>query len=226
MRVLIVAAAALHRDGLAQALERWEHVRVIASVPSVDDAVMHAQAAHPDIGILELHASVRVEAARAIVRASPTTRLIALLAPDEQIDVIASAEAGIMGCQSLESRVEELVQLLDRVTRGEFACTPLAAGRLAWHIASLSNHDRPARATACPRTDLERLTKREREVVSMLERGLSNKQIARALTIELATVKNHVHSILEKLEVETRGAAVAAVARRPSAAYQPGFVGA
>jgi DNA-binding NarL/FixJ family response regulator len=224
MRVLIVATAALHRDGLAQALERWTHVRVIASVPSVDDAVTHAQSSQPDVGILELQASVRVEAARAIVRASPATRLVALLAPDERLDVITSAEAGIMGCQSLDGCIEELVQLLDRVTRGEFACTALAAGQLARHLTSISNHGDPGRPGARSGSDLERLTRREREVVCMLERGLSNKQIARALSIELATVKNHVHSILEKLEVGTRGAAVAALAGRRRTPYELGSV--
>ncbi len=81
-------------------------------------------------------------------------------------------------------------------------CTPRIAALLLRRVAE----------AAAPRSSgLERLTPRETEIVDLIEQGLSNKQIARRLSIELATVKNHVHNILEKLEVARRGEAVARV---------------
>jgi DNA-binding NarL/FixJ family response regulator len=82
-------------------------------------------------------------------------------------------------------------------------CSPRAAAALLRHIAVLANE----------RPDAVELTTRELQIVRLIERGLSNKEIGRQLCIELATVKNHVHNILAKLEVGSRREAVAHVRR-------------
>lgn len=216
MRVLIVAAAALHREGLVLALGHWSHIQVVGAAASVADALILLQASRPEIALLDVPQEIRLEGARDILRAGAGTQIVALVSPHENVDLVASAGAGIMGCQSLDGHLTDLVHLLERVARGEFAGSALAAGRLARRLSAL--------VCGAPQADppvdqSRRLTPREREVAGMLERGLSNKAIARELVIELATVKNHVHSILDKLCVSSRGAAVAALAppggRRP-----------
>jgi DNA-binding NarL/FixJ family response regulator len=88
------------------------------------------------------------------------------------------------------------------VTRGEFLCSPGTAATLLRRVAALAAERHTADNGA-------RLTPREQQVVRLIDEGLSNKEIARRLSIEVRTVKNHVHSILEKLQVRRRGEAAA-----------------
>jgi len=88
--------------------------------------------------------------------------------------------------------------------RGEAVCSPRVAGALLRRIAALATDGRSDRVPA-------HLTKREREIMGLIDEGLSNKEIAKRLRIEVATVKNHVHNILEKLQVHRRGEAAARV---------------
>jgi two-component system nitrate/nitrite response regulator NarL len=94
------------------------------------------------------------------------------------------------------------------VTRGETLCSPRIAATLFRRVAALAAD----RRVGDERT-LRRLTRRERQIVDLIADGLSNKEIAHRLQIEFATVKNHVHNILEKLQVTRRADAVAALRR-------------
>lgn len=126
------------------------------------------------------------------------------LAPDSERDIVATAEAGIGGYVPPDASIEDLVEAVKHAARGEMICSPRVAAALARRIATLASN-RPV-GSAAPS-----LTAREMEVLELLEIGLSNKQIANRLSIRLATVKNHVHSILAKLNVRRRGEAVAAL---------------
>ncbi len=106
-----------------------------------------------------------------------------------------------------EASLEELVEVVESVARGESLLAPRIGALLLRRVAEAAGHKRAPTAAG-------RLTPRELQVVGLIDEGLSNKQIAARLSIELATVKNHVHSILEKLEVERRAEAAARV-RQP-----------
>jgi DNA-binding NarL/FixJ family response regulator len=103
---------------------------------------------------------------------------------------------------SREGSLEDLISALDSVSRGELLCPPRIAAGLRRRVAALA----AARAPVGPRGHL---TRREAEVAGLIDAGLSNKQIAQRLCIEVPTVKNHVHNILEKLQVHRRGEAAA-----------------
>lgn len=118
--------------------------------------------------------------------------------------VLASAEGGVLGYLPREATAAELVEALERMATGEVACPPRIVETLGRWLSSRT--DRPARSL------VDDLTRREREVVELVRLGLSNKQIAERLCIEVTTVKSHVHSILGKLNVERR-AEVAALLR-------------
>jgi two-component system, NarL family, nitrate/nitrite response regulator NarL len=92
-----------------------------------------------------------------------------------------------------------LLQTIESVERGELLCTPRVAASLLHRVQWLSRYAQPAPA--------QHLTYREREVLQLIDQGFSNKEIARALSIELGTVKNHVHNILNKLKVARRSEA-------------------
>jgi len=99
--------------------------------------------------------------------------------------------------------VEDLVAALESVGRGELLCSAQTAAALLRRVAAL------AAGRSAPAQPLSNLTRREREIGGLLEAGLSNKDIAVQLGIEVATVKNHVHNVLEKLQVHRRGQAAA-----------------
>jgi DNA-binding NarL/FixJ family response regulator len=101
------------------------------------------------------------------------------------------------------------------VARGEALCSPRVAGLLFRRVTALA-------CERAPQADLSLLTQRERETLSLIEHGLSNKEIARRLAIRLTTVKNHVHHILEKLGVSRRGAAAAVIRQGGSQGPGPG----
>jgi two-component system, NarL family, nitrate/nitrite response regulator NarL len=131
--------------------------------------------------------------------------VVAFAISDAPDDVIEWAEVGVAAFVGREATQEEMFAAMIAAAHGELLCSPRAAAALLARISALSDgRERAAR--------LESLTLREQEVVRLLAEGLSNKQIASRLTIELPTVKNHVHSILEKLGVAGRRDA-ASVAR-------------
>ncbi|HEX7241600.1 MAG TPA: response regulator transcription factor, partial [Longimicrobiaceae bacterium] len=119
--------------------------------------------------------------------------------------VLACAEAGVSGYVSRGASLDDLVGALRSVARGELVCSPHIAGSLFRRVAALSERREASPAAV--------LTPREREILGLIDQGLSNKEISRRLRIELSTVKNHVHNLLEKLQVSRRGAAAACLRR-------------
>lgn len=124
-------------------------------------------------------------------------RVIAVGIREEESEVLACAAAGIDGYVPLDAAADDLVHVLDSVNRRELVCSPKVAATLyncAALLASVSS---------------EPLTLRELEVINLMNSGHSNKEIARGLSIEASTAKNHVQNILQKLNVHRRGQAAA-----------------
>ena len=128
--------------------------------------------------------------------------MVALGVADADDHVLGCAEAGVAGYVPRDASLDDLVAVIESAFRGEAICSPRIAGSLLRRIATLA-------AGQNGTMPLAHLTGREREIVRLIDRGLSNKEIARDLGIEVATVKNHVHNILEKLQVRRRGEAAA-----------------
>ncbi len=120
---------------------------------------------------------------------------------ESEDEVIAFAEAGLTAYVSRDGSIDHLVEVIQSAVRGELICSPRIAGALFRRIGLM--------ATQRERTDLI-LTLREREVLRLIREDLGNKQIAERLQIAEATVKNHVHSLLEKLNVKRRAQAARA----------------
>jgi len=130
----------------------------------------------------------------------PTARIIVLNVSDaDEPAVIAWAEAGVSGLLARDVDVDDVAQAVGTTTGGGTVCSPRLASLLLRRAARAAGD----RRVASP------LTSREREIAELLEEGLSNKEIAAQLKIELPTVKNHVHSILTKLKASRRGRAAA-----------------
>jgi DNA-binding NarL/FixJ family response regulator len=142
-----------------------------------------------------------------LVAAIPEVKVVAFAVPETESDIIACAEAGVAACVTREASFGELVATIERVGSGESLCSPQVAAVLLRRVATLAAARSVEPASA--------LTGREREILDLIDEGLSNKQIAQRLCIELPTVKNHVHNLLEKLDVQSRYEAAALMRNNP-----------
>jgi DNA-binding NarL/FixJ family response regulator len=198
-RVFICIATRLYREGLAHFLAEDGRLQVAGAAPDVATTLGSSVARDADLLLVDVgpHAS-GVRGLRRLAAGFPGAKPVAL-AIEESTDVVACAEAGARGYVTRDASLEELVTTLEAVGRDELVCTPTVAAVLMRRVGSLARISQRDEAGG-----ERRLTARQLEVALLVERGLSNKQIARELTIELATVKNHVHGILDRLELSTR----------------------
>lgn len=135
---------------------------------------------------------------RAIRARAPDVRVIVISVSDG--DVLRFAEAGIAGYVTREASTAELLAAIASVQRGEALCSPRAAAALLNRVATLAKGP-----VAAPGP----LTAREKEILALIDAGLSNKEIAARLFIGVPTVKTHVHNILRKVGASRRGQAAA-----------------
>jgi two-component system, NarL family, nitrate/nitrite response regulator NarL len=202
VRVLVVAGVRLYREGLAANLGAREELSVVGSAASGDTARELVASLKPDVIVLDMGLSAALNVVRAIRGDAPTVKIIAFAVEDLDFEVIACAEAGVSGYVPCEASIDDLVEAIKNLTRGEVYCPPRVAASLFQHVASLASVVRHPSGNRS-------LTRREREVVALIDAGLSNKEIALRLHIEVSTVKNHVHNLLEKVQATSRTQAAA-----------------
>jgi two-component system nitrate/nitrite response regulator NarL len=202
IRVLIVAEARIRRDSLALSLKDNQRLRVHA-VPTRDARVAARDA---DVALVDLPVEEGRRLAPLLLREAPNLRMIALGVDDREEEVVAWAEVGIAGYSTTEDSLDRLRAAIFSVARGETLCSPRMTAALLRRVATL------AAAASAPDNVDGTLTRRESEVADLIAAGLSNKEIGQSLSIEVATVKNHVHSILGKLDVERRAQAAIRIA--------------
>jgi two-component system nitrate/nitrite response regulator NarL len=206
-RVLILGQVGVHREALARSLGGDERVDVVGVAAGLEEALTALEEVGPEIVLVDMPPTpAGANAVRTLVTAAPEIKVVALAVPEVESEVIAFAEAGASGYVARERSMDDLVAVVESVSRGECPLSPQIAATLFHSVATLARKRRGE-----PIED--RLTARELDVLGLIEEGLSNKEIAKALSIELPTVKNHVHSVLEKLNVHHRTEA-AALARR------------
>ena len=186
---------------------------------------LEAQAA--DAIIFDIQMRDGFPLARELHARLPHIKIVAFAVSDIEGEIITGAMAGISGYVHRDAGIGDLVTEVVNSVRGELHCSPRLAARLLQQIASLSFADGKA---GSPRVaaghGVRLLTRRESEILALVDKGLSNKEIARALKISFATVKNHVHHILDKLHVRRRAQALALLreqADRPAPAVKSGL---
>lgn len=203
VRAMIVTDVRLYREGLAEVLGRIGEVSVVATCAPDRDALGKVAELKPHILLADSAVVRSTDLVRRIAEASPATGVVAFAVAEENEDeVLACAEAGVVGFVSRDASAGELVAILVAAAQGHVRCSPRVAGLMVRRVAAMAAA-RPSDSQLLP------LTRRETEIVALIDTGLSNKEIACQLNIETATVKNHVHSLLEKLRVHRRGEAAA-----------------
>lgn len=202
LSVFIVAATRLYQDGLSFALGRRRGIDVVGSSTGVWEAVAELRRLLPDVALVDCIGIDAGAGIRRIRAEAPGVKIVALGVPPMEDQIVGLAEAGADGFVTRDGSLDDLVAALESAVRDEALCSPKLVATLIQRIAVLaSNRDQLP--------SVSRVTPREREVVGLIAEGLSNKEIAARLTIEVATVKNHIHNILEKLQVHRRDEAVA-----------------
>jgi two-component system nitrate/nitrite response regulator NarL len=199
VRVLVAASVRLYRDAVAEILARDESIDIVGTAADPADLFGRIAQTAPDVIVLDPALLESPEAIKGL-GSRAGIRVVVLLFSDAEPAIVESAEAGAAGFVTRDDSLDLVATILS-ASRGELICSPKLAGTLLRRVSTLA-------AERSGHGEL-RLTIREREVARLLDVGLSNKQIAARLGVELSTAKHHVHHILEKLDVDRRGAAVA-----------------
>lgn len=203
-RVVIVSGLRLLRDGLSEALAQSAGMSVAAAVADAERARAAIAAHEPTVVLVDIELRDSLALVRAINELPAVPRVVVFAVSDSDDALLPYIEAGISGYVARDGSIADVVATVESVGRGETIISPRLAASLFQRLAEQRRH-RETRTVPGGSA----LTVRERQILSLLEQGLTNKEIARALGIELPTVKNHVHSVLEKLKVSRRGQAAA-----------------
>ena len=203
--VLIVDDQALVRVGLRKILEAEPQLDVVGEAADGEDAVTEARRTRPDVVLMDIRMPVLdgIEATRRIVAAQPGTRVLMLTTFGLDTYVYEALRAGASGFMLKDAPPEEIAAGVRIVASGEALLAPAVTRTVIEEFAKQS----PAAPTTPP-VAVEELTPREREVLDLLVRGLSNPEICERLVISEATAKTHVARILQKLGLRDRVQAV------------------
>ncbi len=214
IRALIVDDHALFRRGLEIVLASEPDIEVVAQAGDGAEAVERAAEFLPDVVLMDVKMprSTGIEACRAIKDIAPSAKIIILTMSDEEEDLFEAIKAGASGYLLKDIPLDEVAAAVRAVHGGQSLISPFMAGKLLSEFAALASRDEreeePARPVPAPK-----LTDREIQVLRLVARGQSNRDIAKELFISDNTVKNHVRNILEKLQIHSRMEAVMVAVR-------------
>jgi DNA-binding NarL/FixJ family response regulator len=205
VRVLIADDQALFRRGLYVVLGTEDGIEVVGEAENGEEAVAKAEDSAPDVVLMDVRMPKLsgIEAARQIRDLSPTTKILMLTVSDEEEDLYEAIKAGANGYLLKEISVEEVAEAIRAVVQGQSLISPSMASKLLNEFNSLAR-----RAEERQQFPVPTLTGRELEVLRLVAKGMSNREIADDLFISENTVKNHVRNILEKLHLHSRMQAV------------------
>lgn len=196
MKVLVVTEIRLYRDGVAEALRRQRDVELVATAATGSAAVLAVRRSECEVVLLDMAMADSTHVVRSLLTTRPELKVVALGVPEDGPEVVECAEAGICGYVSRDSSLAEVTDALGTAMRGEAPLSARVAAGLLKHIVVQAR----SRRDGVPPD----LTAREHEVLCLLKSGMTNRQIARALDLQLSTVKNHVHHVLHKYGASSR----------------------
>jgi DNA-binding NarL/FixJ family response regulator len=208
MNIIVLTPVRLLGDGLAACFRSRPDLSVLAVVDDLAALreVLTTSDAH--VVLIDVTQGVDLFDVRAIAAEWSEVALVALGLDEQRQEVIRCGKAGFAGYVARDASIDTLCKALSEIVAGRLACSPEISGSL---LRALFRRDS---RSAEPDIDLA-LTRREREVLELLGRGLSNKEIGCELCLSVATVKHHVHHVLEKLKLPRRAQAMRRVQDAP-----------
>ena len=211
IKVLLVIEVRLIANIFAEVLEDEADFMIVGRSEDAEDALKLIQQQKADVALVSvsLPEDGALKLTRAIVDITPNTKVLALGLADDTDDVLKYIEAGASGYILKDSSLLDLIEIIRSTQKGEAQVSAKMAAAMVERLSSL------AKMFSIPGTNFTddvHLTPREREVLECIGQGFTNQEIASTLLVELGTVKNHVHSILEKLNVSNRDEAASYLA--------------
>ncbi|WAZ21173.1 response regulator transcription factor [Streptomyces cinnabarinus] len=204
IKVMVVDDHPMWRDAVARDLAE-SGFEVVATAGDGEQAVRRAKAAGPDVLVLDLNLPAKpgVQVCKELVGHNPALRVLVLSASGEHADVLEAVKSGATGYLLKSASTEELLDAVRRTAVGDPVFTPGLAGLVLGEYRRLASEPAPADRDA-DTPGAPQLTDRETEVLRLVAKGLSYKQIAERLVISHRTVQNHVQNTLGKLQLHNR----------------------
>jgi DNA-binding NarL/FixJ family response regulator len=209
MNIIVFTPVRLFGDGLGACISSRAGISVDAVVNDFGTLRARLEAAHVDIVLIDVTHTVNPFDIRGIAERWPDVKLVALGLPEQKQEIIKAGRAGFAGYVSRDTTLDTLCQSLCDIAAGRLDMPPEISVSL---LRALFHHHESAPALG----DLDpALTRRESEVLALIGQGLSNKEIGDELCLSVATVKHHVHHVLEKLNLPRRAQAMRRVRETP-----------
>jgi DNA-binding NarL/FixJ family response regulator len=211
INLLLVNETRLMGNVIAAALEGEPDFNVLACVTNIDDAMQIVREKDVDVALVSTRLPDQggLKLTNAITEFTPSTKVLALGLTEEKQHVLRYVEAGATGYVLKDDSLEGLVETIRAAQDGKVFVSPQIAAAIMERLAALARLFSDVENSVGDTTEL---TSRELEVLRLIGEGQTNQQIAEHLVIEVGTVKNHVHNILDKLHVSSRGQAAAYLA--------------
>ena len=208
MRIMVVSPVRLFRDCLAAALGSMQRVSEVVAEVSI--TVLHHGSASelPDVVLVDVTQDIGIEEVALVAAKWPNLRLLALGLLERREEVVRHGRAGFVGYVARDAPIEDLQSAISDLLADRMQCPAEISGGL---IRALFGREHPS----TPGRVAPSLTRRETEVLQLIGRGFSNKEIARDLELSVATIKCHVHNVLAKLGVGHRSYAMRKVRAEP-----------
>jgi len=208
LRILLVDDHDLFRKGIGRLIDSQPDLEVVGEAQDGKEGLEQARALDPDVILMDIEMRQwnGVEATRRIKLERPAINVVMLTVSDEDENLFAAIRAGASGYLLKSVKPEELFRRLRGVLRGEAAISPVMAAKILQEFARLDQ------STPTPRS-IEGLSPRETEVLGLVAKGLTNREIGEQLHIAENTVKNHLRNILDKLHLSNRAQAAAFAVR-------------
>ncbi len=202
IRLMVVHQNRLFRECLASVFSDYAEYEAVTLGDTGPNELQQVSGSRPDVVLTDMSFPLRltVESIQRLRERFYGVRVIVLVPASVEEAIVGCVQVGADGCVLDEASIEELKVVIETVNRGETYCSPQIANSMFAQLGKLARENRWSQ-----RIESAKLTTRELDVLRLIaDDRLSNKQIARKLTLSLYTVKNHVHNILEKLQVENR----------------------
>lgn len=197
LKILLADNKEVFREGLARLLEEQEYIEVVSQCTNGEQAIKDVKETQPDVILIdsEILDCGSNEATREIKNSSPQVRVAVLTDSENERELFSAIESGATGYLQKDTKVDDLVKSIDLIGKGEVVVSPSLAEKLVGKFASMRRKEAE---------EPTGLTDREVEMVKLLPKGLTNKEMAETLFVTENTVKVHVKNILGKLQLRNR----------------------